>query len=107
MTTAKQNWTASTGNGGYGFYDGATVTDNRGFVVAVALGDVPELDALANARLIASAPDLLEALQGLLTSTVGPEVGAGDGGTFVIQPPSPDALRQARAAIAKATGEAA
>jgi hypothetical protein len=61
----------------------------------------------ADARLIASAPDLLEALQGLLTSTVGPEVGAGDGGTFVIQTPSPDALRQARAAIRKATGEAA
>jgi hypothetical protein len=39
------------------------------------------------------------ALEELLASTVGPEVGAGDGGTFVIQPPSPDALRRARATL--------
>ena len=39
------------------------------------------------------------ALEELLASTVGPEVGASDGGTFVIQPPSPDALRRARATL--------
>jgi hypothetical protein len=39
------------------------------------------------------------ALEELLASTVGPEVGAGDGGTFVIQPPSPDALQRARATL--------
>lgn len=57
-----RNWLASTGPHGYGAHDGVTVTDNRGLVVAVAIGDVPELDAIKTARLIAAAPDLLEAL---------------------------------------------
>ena len=45
---------------------------------------------------------LREALENVLASTVGPEVGAGDGGTFILRSPSPDALRRARAAL---TGE--
>ena len=34
-----------------------------GYTVAIVLGDVPELDCAANARLIAAAPELLEALK--------------------------------------------
>jgi methionine synthase II (cobalamin-independent) len=48
----------------------------------------------ANARLIAAAPDLLEALKRLM------------GGTTTLQD-AQEAAQQARAAIAKATGEAA
>jgi hypothetical protein len=58
-----KKWTASKGAGGYANCNGATVKDQRGFTVAVAIGDVPELDAFANARLIAAAPDLLEAAE--------------------------------------------
>lgn len=52
--------------------------------------------ALANTRLIASAPDLLDALQGLLQYT---------GGWDLTDPTHPVVI--ARAAIAKATGGAA
>jgi hypothetical protein len=90
-----RNWTASTGNGGYGFYDGATVSDNRGLVVAVALGDAPELDALATARLIAAAPDLLEAAIEFVR-----KVDAGEAR-------STKSYAAFKAAIAKATGEVA
>lgn len=79
-----------------------------------------ECDAEANAAFIAlsreAVPALLDtlerqaaeierlrrALENVLASTVGPEVGAGDGGTFILRSPSPDALRRARAAL---TGE--
>jgi hypothetical protein len=98
-----RNWTASTGNGGYGFYDGATVTDNRGLVVAVALGDAPELDALATARLIASAPDLLEALTALYASYKA-LADSGDAGNWRLE--DTDEGQQTLAAIRKATGEA-
>lgn len=91
---SSRNWLASSGPHGYGAHDGVTVTDNRGLVVAVAVGDVPELDAMANARLIAAAPDLLAALNRLINATA-------------ILPPSMDepgsAMAQARAAIRKAT----
>lgn len=49
-------------------------------------------DPEANARLIASAPDLLEALQAVLSNCLDSQGLA-------------DAYKQARAAIAKATGE--
>ena len=65
-----RNWRASAGRSGYGAHDGVTVTDNRGLVVAVAIGDVPELDALATARLIAAAPDLLAALTSIANAHV-------------------------------------
>jgi len=51
----------STSNG-YGKHDGVTVRDARGYVVAVAIADVPELDPDGLARLIAAAPDMLQAL---------------------------------------------
>jgi hypothetical protein len=51
------------GPNGYGDIDGHRVRDPRGYILAVAIGDVPELSPEANARLIASAPDLLEALK--------------------------------------------
>jgi hypothetical protein len=55
-------WTTASDRG-YGHYNGVQITDNRtGLVLAVAIGDVPELHAPANARLIAAAPDLLATL---------------------------------------------
>lgn len=47
------------GGPGYANTRGVNIKDDRGLVLAVAIGDVPELDAEANARLIAAAPDLL------------------------------------------------
>ena len=60
----------------------------------------PAADTLE--RQAAEIERLREALENVLASTVGPEVGAGDGGTFILRSPSPDALRRARAAL---TGE--
>jgi len=54
----------------------------------------PDLEICANARLIAAAPDLLQALDDLLLCI---EVDA-------LMPESVSFMRQARAAIAKATG---
>lgn len=49
---------------GYGDIDGVLVEDtNSGLVVAIALVDVEELPGDANARLIAAAPEMLEALE--------------------------------------------
>jgi hypothetical protein len=52
-------------------------------------------DALDNARLIAAAPDLLEACEALLEAY-----------EFTIAPMHSEAIDKARAAIAKAKGEA-
>jgi hypothetical protein len=60
------------GPNGYGDIDGHRVRDPRGYILAVAIGDVPELSPEANARLIASAPDLLEALKAVTQSTEWP-----------------------------------
>ena len=57
-------------------------------------------------RLILSANrEMRAALEALLASTCGPAVGCGDGGTFVICPPSPDALRKARSALTTQRGD--
>lgn len=48
---------------GYGQLNGAAIRDQRGLIVAVAIGDVPEIDTDGIARLIAAAPELLEALK--------------------------------------------
>lgn len=63
-------------------------------------------EALANARLIAAAPELLEALRGALKAldAIGDEMTVGErytnAGQYLL-----DSLAPARAAIAKATGE--
>lgn len=77
------------GHRGYGGHDGVRVSEPRGYVLAVAISDVPELHAEANARLIAAAPDLLGALSDLYAAGSDASSEAWDG---------------ARAAILKATG---
>ena len=70
--------------------------------IAVAVGcDGNSGEEEANARLIAAAPELLEALEAFLRA---PSVGSGGPGssTIVVQDFN---LRAARAAIAKATGQ--
>jgi hypothetical protein len=87
------------GPNGYGDIDGHRVRDPRGYILAVAIGDVPELSPEANARLIASAPDLLEALKELrdrLQAFVGALALTTDCSGDV------DAIIAAEAAIAKA-----
>ena len=60
------------------------------WIIADVCGDIDHTDeARANARLIAAAPDLLEALADLVENGLGTE-----------------AVKRARAAIAKARGEA-
>ena len=59
----------------------------------------------ANARLIASAPDLLAALKDLAQSIVWKEFGEYRGFTEEMPLPIITAVENARAAIAKATGE--
>ena len=68
--------------------------DNRGYkVVCIFWRDGPE--DVANARLIAAAPDLLAALQVLVLT---PHI------LYYLEANDPMALEQARAAIAKAIG---
>jgi hypothetical protein len=98
MTVAKHNsgeWRVH-GVGGYGALNGVSIKDSHGLTLAVAIGDVPELKAEENARLIAAAPELLEALQEFLSEYDGFQNGDGD--------PCPT-LQRARAAIARATGD--
>lgn len=94
--------------------------ENERLTLAVVLADVEPIasEAEANARLIAAAPDLLKALRGLLP---GDDAGwwclrcAGEVdatydercatcGESLDDPGAPEAIRVARAAIAKATG---
>lgn len=55
---------ATDGDHGYGSFNGVRVRATKGaeYVLAIVIGDVSELDAAANARLIAAAPELYEAL---------------------------------------------
>lgn len=73
-----------------------TTQDGEGFDPATMM---------ANARLIAAAPDLVAALQAMLNSMNRQAVGAGDGGTYVVSVPSNEAQQMARAALAKALGD--
>jgi hypothetical protein len=75
----------------------AYAEDPFGHTIAYIQPSLPQFQAevIANARLIAAAPDLLEALEGLLAVAV--EVGE--------LPPDFGQTRAARAALAKAKGE--
>jgi hypothetical protein len=53
----------------------------------------PTASAMANARLISAAPDLLAALEGLLSDN------------YLADPINADRMAEARAAVAKATGK--
>lgn len=69
-------------------------------------GDNPRFDeAVANAHLIAAAPDLLEALTELHRACIGKPVGGADGGTRLVGTPSAVTLNKALKAISKALGE--
>ena len=84
---------------GYPRYVGPTVVSPDGPVCAISTGPLdrtlPRMPAAANARLIASAPELLSALQELCADK------------YLADPINADRMRNARAAIAKATGGAA
>lgn len=69
------------------------INDARGYEIGVTSGRDGEGEEVANARLIAAAPELLEALT-RLRRVAGVELGA----------TRPDVLEQAEAAIAKAEG---
>jgi hypothetical protein len=69
------------------------------------LGDLSQREAIANARLIAAAPDLLEALKDLMP--ILDKAWDYDGDVFGrLHNDAVDAGQNARAAIAKATGGA-
>lgn len=85
-------------NAGYGFHD--EVFSSTKETVAIALGDTQE-KATCNARLIAAAPDLLEALK-VMTAHYCNLVRSGDAGNW--EPDAEQEVMTAKAAIAKATG---
>ena len=78
------------------------VMPENGSVLPICRLDVDRFEAEANARLIAAAPELLEALEAMLSHTadLDPMQGFRPEEDF-------SAVKQARAAIAKATGVAA
>ena len=98
MKHTKGPWKACE-HGGYGDYDGNCIVilgdDLR---VAIVLGSDNE-ETNANARLIAAAPDLLEALENL-HANIAEYARINNLGGFDNQD-----MQQARAAIAKAKGE--
>ena len=81
-----------------------TVSDSNGGLVAAVYPGAPRASQIdANARLIAAAPELLEALQRLLTAPEGSTMALGchDSGPHYVA--ACDAWDTARAAINKAT----
>lgn len=70
---------------GYGVHNGVAVEDRTGLVCAVAIGDVPELDATAMARLIVAAPKLKDALAAMLDFWGGYECPEVDAAIAVMQ----------------------
>ena len=107
MTDAKQSWTARF----VSYHDGWTIygCDEHGeYQVAESIGicadsDEEERDAKRTARLIASAPDLLEALTALYASYKA-LADSGDAGNWRLEDTNEG--QQTLAAIARATGEA-
>ncbi len=81
---------------GYGELNGVSIRGADFYVLAVAIGDLPELDAQANARLIAAAPDMFATLQRLLSDHDGETTPRSDR----------EIVADISAAIAKATGAA-
>lgn len=86
------------------------ISDTRGFKIAKCLTttkganfEMTPAEAEANARLIAAAPDMLEALEGFVEMYVD-FAESGDAGFFDAEE-TPQVIK-ARAAIAKAKGEA-
>ena len=77
---------------------------NRGNMVAQCVRGISSIERQANARLIAAAPELLEALTNLLANQDGSSVLAGFTPEQIKAMPY---LKPARVAIAKATGAAA
>lgn len=75
------------------------IREASGVGVLPMLSELPDAIAAKMAGLSAEREGLREALEALLASTVGPKVFGGDGGTFVVSPPSAGAIRQARAAL--------
>jgi hypothetical protein len=78
-------------------------TDGRASVAQIATHG--EAETVANARLMAAAPELYEALAELHRACLGTPVGGGDGGTYAVGTPSAASLNKALAALAKARGE--
>lgn len=77
--------------------DNGTIADVRTFG-GIHVGGPQHPETMANARLIAAAPDLLEALQVMVRDYTASHA---DGGSLEMQP----AILQASQAIARATGE--
>lgn len=88
-------------------WKGIVVNDSNGHTLALAPGCSYSIEEMAaNARLIAAAPDLLEALQNVIASTALPSAWSDDISEAQWQRQRLDECRDfARAAIAKATGE--
>ena len=86
---------------GRNIYSAASVTDDEGFTYQPLVANAED-DGIncwdANVRLIAAAPDLLEALQVMVRDYTASHA---DGGSLEMQP----AILQASQAIARATGE--
>ena len=85
-----------------------SVRDNTGNphgqdIVCMPLGNSETVKA--NARLIAAAPEMLEALQEAIPALVDMRDEAKNAGAWVSEGIAEDALSAARAAVAKATGE--
>lgn len=78
-------------------------TDNRSTIICEVVGSMSNPTVAAEARLIAAAPDLLEALVELFTDYK-LLADSGDAGNWSLE--DLDAGKKAIAAIAKATGEA-
>jgi hypothetical protein len=103
MTKAKHTdgpWTVESSN------EGGFVIEKDGYLVIASRGPHEKRanEMLANARLIAAAPELLAALEGFLAMYIA-AANSGDWGNW--NPEEDPEVIAARAAISKATGEQA
>lgn len=56
-------WISAPSPKGYGEHNGTPIVDAKGYVIGVAIGDVPELDPDRTATLWSAAPEMLAALR--------------------------------------------